>query len=168
MTCPNCKAYKGLTLQHSTDDCPIKEHITCRKCCQTGHMTHLCQQNWTHWERPTTMEQLIPLHIRNRYKITSATPLTFNNPRNSSTAYELHPMNEFEMPFTYKEQCEFVEKHGIPVKKTTKAAERACKEAIRAWAKETGRRLFYMNGSQKFYCNVDGTTQPDSQSAAAN
>jgi hypothetical protein len=114
------------------------------------------------------MEQLIPLHIRNRYKITSATPLTFNTSRNSSTAYELHSMNDFEMPFTYKERCAFVEKHGISVKKTTKAAERACMEAIHMWAKETGRRLFYMNGSQKCYYNVDGATQPDSQSAAAN
>ena len=77
-------------------------------------------------------------------------------------------MNEIEMPLTYKEQCEFVDKHGIPVKKTTKAAKSDCREAIRAWAKETGRRLFYMSGSQKFYCNVDGTTQPDSQITAAN
>ena len=77
-------------------------------------------------------------------------------------------MNDIQMPFTYKERCAFVEKHGISVKKTTKAAERACKEAICAWAKETGRRLFYMNGSQKCYYNVDGATQPDSQSAAAN
>ena len=77
-------------------------------------------------------------------------------------------MNDFEMPFTYKEQCEFVEKHGIPVKKTTKAAKSDCREAIRVWAKETGRRLFYMNGSQKCYYNVDGTTQPDSQITAAN
>ena len=108
-------------------------------------MTHLCEQTWTHWERPTTMEQLIPLHIRNRYKITSATPLTFNAPRDSSTRYELHPMNKFEMPFTYKEQCEFVEKHGIPVKKTTKAAKSDCSEAIYAWAKETGRRIIPKN-----------------------
>ena len=119
-------------------------------------MTHLCEQTWTHWERPTTMEQLIPLHIRNRYKITSATPLTFNTPRNSSTAYELHPMNDIQMPYTYKERCAFVEKHGIPVKKTTKAAERACWEAIRTWAKETGHRLFYMNGCEKCYYTIDG------------
>ena len=76
-------------------------------------------------------------------------------------------MNDIQMPYTYKERCAFVEKHGIPVKKTTKAAERACEEAIRAWAKETGRRMFYMNGSQKYYCKVDGETQPDSQSTAA-
>ena len=131
-------------------------------------MTDLCEQTWTHWERPTTMEQLIPLHIRNRYKITSATPLTFNTPRNSSTAYELHPMNEFEMPFTYKEQCEFVEKHGIPVKKTTKAALWECDKAIRKWATETGRRLFYKSGCEKHYYNVDGAPQPNTQIAAAN
>ena len=91
------------------------------------------------------MEQLIPLHIRNRYKITSATPLTFNTPRNSAATYELHPMNEFQMPDTYKELRTFVEKYDIPVKKTTKAAETACVDAINAWAKETGRRILPKN-----------------------
>jgi len=145
MNCPNCEAIKGLALQHSMDDCPIKDDITCRRCCQTGHMTHLCQQNWSHWERTTTMEQLIPLHIRNRYKITSATPLTFETPRGADTVHELHPMNEFQMPDNYKELRSFVDKYGIYVKKTTKAAELACVEAIHSWAKETGRRIIPKN-----------------------
>ena len=108
-------------------------------------MTHLCNETWTHWERPTTMEQLIPLHIRNRYRITSATPLTFKQIRDSSTTYELHSMNEFQMPDTYKELRTFIEHYGIHVKKTTKAAEVACVEAVQAWAKETGRRIIPKN-----------------------
>jgi len=54
-------------------------------------------------------------------------------------------MNEIQMPDTYKELRTFVEQHGIPVKKTTKAAEIACVEAIHAWAKETGRRIIPKN-----------------------
>uniref|UniRef100_A0A6C0LNX4 Uncharacterized protein n=1 Tax=viral metagenome TaxID=1070528 RepID=A0A6C0LNX4_9ZZZZ len=148
MTCPNCKAYKGLTLQHSTDDCPIRDHITCRKCCQTGHMTHLCTENWSHWERPTTMEELIPFHIRNRYRITSATPVTFKNPRDSSTTYELHKMNEIIIPDDHDKIADLAKTLKITpakLKNVQRPGGRYSTEeyttAIEKWGKDTGRRI---------------------------
>jgi len=150
MPCPNCEAvgYKGLKLQHSIDDCPIKEQFTCRRCIQTGHMTHLCKENWSHWERPTTMEQLIPLHIRNRYRITSATPLTFKTVRGLSTNYELHSMNEIEIPDDHDKIAELAKSLNITPAKLTatqrpggRYSTEEYTTAIEKWGKETGRRI---------------------------
>lgn len=148
MTCPNCKAYKGLTLQHSIDECPIKNDITCRRCLVTGHMTDLCEEDWSHWERPTTMEELIPLHIRNRYRITSATPLTFKNSRGPSTNYELHDMNEIVIPDDHDKIADLAKSLNITPAKLTATQRPGGRystdeytTAIEKWGKETGRRI---------------------------
>jgi len=145
MNCPNCLEIRGTSLQHENEDCPIRELITCRKCCQTGHMTHKCEEKWDHWERPTTLEELIPFHIRQRYRITSATPIKFEQPRSEQTFHEIHSINEFQMPEGYKDLRAFVDKYGIIVKSKTKAKEVDCVNAIKEWAKEKGRRIIPKN-----------------------
>ena len=122
--------------------------ITCRRCLQTGHMTQMCKEDWSHWERPTTMEDLIPLHIRNRYKITSATPLTFKHPRGPLTTNELHTINDIIIPDDHDKIAELAKSLNItPAKLTTtqRPGGRYSTEeyviAIEKWGRDTGRRI---------------------------
>jgi hypothetical protein len=146
LPCQNCKAIRGQNVQH--DDCPIKDMITCRRCLQTGHMTQMCKEDWSHWERPTTMEDLIPLHIRNRYKITSATPLTFKHPRGPLSTHELHSINDIIIPDDHDKIAELAKSLNItPAKLTTtqRPGGRYSTEeyvtAIEKWGRDTGRHI---------------------------
>ena len=96
--CLICKAFTGNAVQHQ--ECPNK-NVLCRRCHQRGHMTHMCAEKWSHWERPTSMEELIPYHIKQRYRITSSTNLTFQMPRSNDTVKELHTANEIVIPDEY-------------------------------------------------------------------
>jgi hypothetical protein len=94
------------------------------------------------------MEQLIPFHIRNRYRITSATPLTFKTSRGPSTNYELHSMNEIEIPDDHDKIAELAKSFNItPAKLTTtqrpggRYSTEEYTTAIEKWGKETGRRI---------------------------
>jgi hypothetical protein len=104
-------------------------------------MTHTCEEDWSHWERPTSMEELIPQHIKQRYNITTVTPIMFKKPRGPDTVHELHSINEVTIPETYEKILEFIAKHKIIAEKTTKPRGDACIDAIIAWADARGIRV---------------------------
>jgi hypothetical protein len=94
------------------------------------------------------MEELIPFHIRSRYRITSATPVTFKNPRDSSTAYELHKMNEIIIPDDHDKIADLAKTLKITpakLKNVQRPGGRYSTEeyttAIEKWGKDTGRRI---------------------------
>jgi len=153
--CLVCKAFTGNTVQHQ--ECPNK-NVLCRRCHQRGHMTHMCTEKWSHWERPTSMEELIPYHIKQRYRINSCTNLTFQMPRSNDTVKELHPVNEIVIPDEYngkkdnitwhKEIVEIAERYNIIPKKPAKGYKPSSEsyiQAIHEWAEEKGYRIVRKN-----------------------
>ena len=147
--CSTCKAYNDVLRIHtSIDDCEFK-HVLCRRCHQRGHMTHMCTEKWSHWERPTSMEELIPFHIRQRYSITSSTSLTFEHPRGPDTLHELHPINEIIIPEDYKNIVKLAEKYNIIPKKTTKASSESYIQALKEWADMHGCRVVMQKATAK-------------------
>jgi len=100
------------------------------------------------------MEELIPLHIRNRYGITSTTPITYDEKQNRGpeTIYELNAMNEIQIP---DKECD-IKKLADLIKQSYQITFIKLKQyqhpggrykteeyinAIVKWGKETGRRI---------------------------
>lgn len=105
-------------------------------------MTSHCTESWPHYERPTSLEELIPAYLRHRYGVTTHTPLEFSTPRAlPDTDKELHDANVVEVPEEYNLMKEFLEKHNIKVEKVTKEPFVKCREALLAWGVSRGHRI---------------------------
>jgi hypothetical protein len=133
---------KGLSIVHGDNGCPLSKSILCRRCHNKGHMTMHCSDRWSHWERPTTLEELIPVDVRMRYGIQTHTRLEFDKPRGADgTEKELHSCAEIIIPEDYSDLKEFVERHKISVEKKTKESRMACIKAIQEWGVSHGYRI---------------------------
>ena len=97
-----------------------------------------CTASHPQWERPITLEELIPADIRLRLKINTMTPIVFNGPRDAS---ELSEINTIIVPEGFKELSEFVELHGINVEKVTKPSRKILLRAVKAWGVAHGYRI---------------------------
>ena len=133
---------KGISKVHDDDGCPLSKSILCRRCHCYGHLTSNCSERWTHWERPTTLEELIPIDVRQRYNIQTHTRMHFEQPRGADgTHTELHYGAEVIIPENYMELKDFVERHNIKVEKVTKESRTNCIKAINEWGIAHGYRI---------------------------
>jgi hypothetical protein len=136
MTCETCLSFTGISAEHSRDSCPILPTLRCRKCHCRGHVAAQCGESWNHWERPTTLEELIPHDIRYQWDITSTTKILFEKPRGAEGTDREWKM-EIEVPKQDKLMRDFMRKNDIP---TTSALE--CNlQRIRDWCVLKGLRL---------------------------
>ena len=71
----------GLGFQHEAAACPVRATFRCRRCHVRGHLAADCGESWAHWERPTSLEELIPADVRSRWNIMSSTETVFESPR---------------------------------------------------------------------------------------
>jgi hypothetical protein len=157
MQCVNCKKLKGHSIIHTNNECPLAKSILCRRCHHRGHLTSTCIENWAQWERPTTLEELIPADIRKRYGIISHTVLEFPKPRGSEgTDIELGDINEIVIPDDYKLLKDFIESRNIKVEKVTKPSYQDCIKAISSWGITHGYRIVIKNEVQ--FQNEDQTS----------
>jgi hypothetical protein len=136
--CSLCLKYKGKRINHGGEGCALGASTLCRRCHHRGHLSVDCNAPHPQWERPVTLEELIPIDIRLRLKINTHTPITYSGPRDYS---ELPPMNTIIVPDGFKELSEFVETHGINVEKVTKPSRKTLLRAVKAWGVSHGYRI---------------------------
>ncbi len=86
-----------------------------------------------------TLEELIPIDIRLRYKINTHTEIAYELPERNYD--ELSDINTIIVPDGFKELSEFVESHGIKVEKVTKPGRKALFKAVKQWAVTNGYRI---------------------------
>jgi hypothetical protein len=141
MSCAICKKFKGKEIFHD-DGCPLGKSVLCRRCHHRGHFTSDCTEDWPQWERPTSLEELIPSDVRKRYGIITHTPISFPVPRGApGTDVELSAINEVVIPDDYSQLKEFIDTHKIKVEKITKESRFNCMKAIAAWGVSHGYRV---------------------------
>lgn len=104
-------------------------------------MTEHCDEHTAHWVRPVTLEELIPVTVREMWGITTQTRVSSSRPRNEQTIHELNVINEVTIPSDYKELQRFIEQNGIKVEKVTKPSVDSCNKAIVSWAARKGLRV---------------------------
>lgn len=138
-SCRLCLKYKGKTIIHDTEGCPLGASTLCRRCHHRGHLSLDCTAPHPQWERPTTLEELIPLDIRLRYKIATHTPIQYESPEREHR--ELSDINTIVVPDGFKELSKFVESHGIAVKKVTKPSSKILLKAVKKWGVSHGYRI---------------------------
>ena len=142
MSCPSCKVLTGRDIAHANNECPQAHSFLCRRCNTRGHMTRYCKENWPQWERPTTLEELIPPDIKMRYGITTHTQIIFPTKRGDpGTDREMDRINEIYIPTNYNELMKFKELHGITVETVTKYKEENVIAAIKKWGVSHGYRI---------------------------
>lgn len=145
-TCRICLRIKGKHIIHPTGKCDNAPSILCRRCHHRGHFTADCEEPWPHWEQPTSMEELIPAYLRQRWNITTHTPIESILPRGEGAEQQLHSINEVVVPKDYKELLEFLEKNNIKVETVTKPPRSNCIKAIKTWGVERGLRVVLQGG----------------------
>lgn len=70
-TCNTCKTMLGLTRTHE-EECPVRASLWCSQCSCYGHLPAECDVAKHVW-RPRTLEELIPVDVRERWNITTET-----------------------------------------------------------------------------------------------
>ena len=139
--CAHCFKYTGdPKVDHADGGCPLRASSYCRRCCSRGHLAVECTKPNPQKERPRTLEELIPAHLRAQFKIISHTPISYSG---EMTDEELPDINRIVVPETFKELGEFVKKHGITVARVTKPSKEDLLGAIYKWGKERGFRIVH-------------------------
>ena len=136
--CRLCEQYKGKRISHDKDGCPLGKSTLCRRCHHRGHLAVHCTAPHPQWERPLTLEELIPVDIRLRLGIQTSTLIQFDGERAFS---ELPDINTIVVPDGFKELSEFVEAHGIKVEAVTKPSRKALLKAVKKWGVANGFRI---------------------------
>jgi hypothetical protein len=150
-SCATCKKYTGRIVCHDENGCPLKVSLLCRRCHHRGHLASQCTHGISNWERPTTLEELIPSDVRLRYGINTHTRVEFAAERGAPGTESEHPLIRTEIiPDDYTQKNDFVKRHKIPVEKTSnengksyKPTEIACEKAICEWAVRNGIRIIF-------------------------
>jgi hypothetical protein len=151
MNCKLCLKYRGKSITHDDDGCPLGASTLCRRCFHRGHLSVDCTAKQC--ERPTTLEELIPIDIRLKYKINTHTLIDHKN----YDASMIHDINTIDVPDTFKGLSEFVEQYGIVVEKVTKPGCKALLKAVKAWGVARGYRIIQTMSVQTIsQGNVDG------------
>jgi hypothetical protein len=77
--CSKCEnVLLGFSIPHAVANCPLVHASYCSVCCSYGHLTEDCpDQEILSYRKPTYVEQLVPSSLLSRYKITTQTPLEY-------------------------------------------------------------------------------------------
>ncbi len=136
MVCQTCLSFTGISAEHSRDCCPVIPTLRCRRCHSRGHTAADCGESWNHWERPLTLEELIPADVRRQWNITSHTEIGFTQPRGAEGT-ETERKVEIEVSRQDKAMRAFMRENDIA---TTHDSESNL-QRVRDWAMRKGFRL---------------------------
>ncbi len=135
----------GRRIIHGCDGCPyVSKMQACRQCHQLGHLTKCCILGHPGYERPPTLESMIPHHLRWKYKITTHTKITWTD-TDRINPDEIPLVNCFQVLDTYAGMKEFIDKYNIVVKKKTKESLDECRTAIEHWVRTKACRLEFIS-----------------------
>ena len=143
MVCASCKVLTGREITHANNECDQANSFLCKRCHTRGHLTRHCKAQWSNWERPTCLEELISPDIRMRYGIDSQTPIKYKIKRGDpGTETELGDSNEITISSDYTELLKFAKKHNINVDESdTKPSAKHLIVAITKWGVARGYRI---------------------------
>lgn len=136
----------GPTICHGTEGCPWAAETLCERCDHRGHLDLDCTAVFP--TRPKTLEELIPLHLRLRWNITTHTSIKFSPKRSRS---EISDDNTLTVIDTVDGMREFIEKYGVKVDKEGpgRRGEDLLHDAIEDWGIRHGYRILYKQHIKK-------------------
>lgn len=138
--CSTCLSFLGCSKEHSDNICPIQTSLFCRRCHLKGHTATKCEESHAFWERPTSLEELIPQDVRTRWRITSHTSIPFVEPRGTSRT-ETELQYEYVIHNDKKNLAKFMEQEKIPTMRREDGKKEDRVKTIRDWAMQRGYRI---------------------------
>ena len=141
-TCLICLRENNGSVIHGSDGCPFAHETLCDKCGHRGHYAIDCTTLVS--RRPTTIEELIPFHLRVRWNITSRTPFKSRKAGRTVTE-EICDANTLIVTDTDSDLRRFVKKYGVSVSKEGpgRRSEDSLHDAIDEWGIRHGYRILY-------------------------
>ena len=94
--CKTCQAWLGLTRYH--EECPVRASSWCTQCGCYGHRPSECSEQLM-WTRPTTIEELIPGDVRERWDIQTHTKIEWMLPTLEDSEREIADINTIEIRY---------------------------------------------------------------------
>lgn len=98
MSCITCKATLGMMRTHDDGVCPVRASLWCSQCGCHGHRPAECEEI-VHVTRPRTLEELIPADLRERYEISTDTPIVWHWPTLEQAEAEIADTNTIEVRY---------------------------------------------------------------------
>lgn len=139
--CKTCKDWLGVVVtDHDDLSCVLRASAYCVKCCNYGHIPTECDVQ-IQWDRPETLEELIPADLRLRWGIITKTMIkhvSLKNPISLDTAEaEIIDGNTIEMSLNDKKIRDFMRINKIQT--THKRNDNI--NRIRSWAVQKGMKI---------------------------
>jgi hypothetical protein len=143
MTLTHCAlCYKMLQIQrqHAPDTvCPVRDSIWCSQCSCMGHLPSECSVV-THIWRPETLEELIPIDVRERWGITTKTRIQWPQDTPPSVIdREISDRNAIDIRYSEGKQDARVREVMRSLKIPTVHKMEGNIQRIRAWALTQGK-----------------------------
>jgi hypothetical protein len=140
--CLICLRENNGSVIHGSDGCPYAHETLCDKCGHRGHYAIDCTSYVP--RRPTTMEELIPFHLRVQWNLTGRTPLPPRKAGRTATD-EIADANTLIVTDTDTHLRRFVKKYGVSVAKEGpgRRSEDSLHDAIDEWGIRHGYRILY-------------------------
>ena len=140
--CSTCYSLLGAVCVHPEPlKCPVRASFWCTQCACYGHTPKECDERITgSIGRPSTLEELIPEDVRNRWNITTETKIQFIPARSLSLdekEREISHTNTIELQFKDAIIRSYMKTNKIPT-------EHSMKNNIillREWAVENGMKV---------------------------
>lgn len=129
----------GLTRTHGEGvACPVRGSLWCSQCSCYGHLPAACAKA-THVWRPATLEELIPADVRERWALTTTTPILYSTKSQSleDAEREIADSNTIEVVFRDNRIREVMKALKIPtVHKMDGNIQK-----LRTWAVSNGKKV---------------------------
>jgi hypothetical protein len=144
-SCALCWQKLRVQMIHDDKPCVTRESLWCSQCSCFGHEASECDEA-SHVERPRTLEELIPFDVRERWGITTSTPIVYHTPVRRPQTLEEKEREIAESntvviyyPKAQLDRClrEYMKKNKID---TTHSKEGNIK-VLRQWLTDNGKKL---------------------------
>lgn len=136
--CATCKAWLGLTRTHGSD-CPVRASAWCSQCGCYGHRPSECDTQLM-WTRPASLEELIPRDVRERWDITTNTPIAWISATLEDAEREIAENNTIEIRYVDKLDSRLREFMKANKVRTVHKMEGNL-QILREWAVSNGKKI---------------------------
>jgi hypothetical protein len=143
--CATCKAWLGLSRVHTDKElsdgvCPVRASTWCSQCGCYGHRSSECSEEMM-WDRPRTLEELIPVDVRERYDIDTETMIQWTKPTMYDAEREIAEINTIEIRFREGQKDSKIREYMKQNKIVTVHKMDGNIQKLRAWAVSHGKKV---------------------------
>ena len=130
----------GLQRDHEGAPCPVAASLWCSQCGCKGHVAATCDEV-QHVARPRYLEELIPADVRERWKITTLTPIVWSMPSLEDMEREIPESNTIEIRYREGRQDNKIREMMRSLKLPTVHKMEGNLQKLREWAVANGKKV---------------------------